>query len=129
MLRVIYALLLALVNWRLRMKTQEQLSKMTEQDLTFELACLVFNDCHVYTSKRGKVGVSTDTYTGYVSINDWSWLMPLFVKHGNNLRFMNNGKWSAICELEDDSFHATAEEELQRAIAICLILKLQEIQE
>ena len=110
------------------MKTQEQLSKMTEQDLTFELACLVFGEDECYKTRCLQVAEVTSGAARYVDIADWSWLMPLFVKHGNNLRFMNNGKWSAICELEDDSFHATAEEDLQRTIAICLILKLQEIQ-
>lgn len=111
------------------MKTQEQLQKMTEQELTFELACLVFGEDECFMSSCLQVAECTSGSVRYVDIDDWSWLMPLFVKHGNNLRFMENGKWSAICELEDDSFHATSEEDLQRAIAICLIMKLQEIQE
>lgn len=109
------------------MKTQEQLQKMTDQELTFELACLVFGDDNVYMANFGKVSVSSDAGIGYVSINDWSWIMPLFVKHGSNLRFMTNSKWSVICEFEGDSFHTTADDSPQRAIAICLILKLQEL--
>lgn len=110
------------------MKTQEQLQKMTEQQLAFELACLVFGEDECFMSSCLQVAECTSGAVRYVDISDWSWLMPLFVKHGTSLRFMRNGKWSAICELEDDYFHATSEEGLQRAIAICLILKLQEIQ-
>lgn len=108
------------------MKTQEQLQKMTEQALTFELACLVFGDDNVYMANFGKVSVSTNVDVGYVSINDWSWIMPLAIANGVGLVSGLN-HFNAFCgdDLEIDVYAGSP----QRAIAICLILKLQEIQE
>jgi len=108
------------------MKAQEQLSKMTEQALTFELACLVFGEDNVYISNFGKVSVSTRFDLGYVSISDWSWIMPLAITSGVGL-VSGLHHFNAFCgdDLEIDVYADSP----QRAIAICLILKLQEIQE
>ena len=109
------------------MKTQEQLSKMTEQELTFELACLVFGDDNVYVANFGKVGVSAGMDAGYVSINDWSWLMPLVVENEIDITRKSNDRWGCACWIDLEYCYPTIEDTLQRAIAICLILKLQEI--
>ena len=108
------------------MKTQEQLSKMTEQALTFELACLVFGEDNVYMANFGKVSVSTRFDLGYVSINDWSWIMPLAVEHGASLIKPTSETWTAFMW---DCNNESSADSPQRAIAIFLILKLQEIKE
>lgn len=106
------------------MKTQEQLSKMTDQELTFELSCLVNEDDFIWHDVDG-VFISDDACTNCVSINDWSWIMPLAIGNGVGLVY-GLDHFNAFCgdNLEIDVYAATP----QRAIAICLILKLQEIQ-
>lgn len=109
------------------MKTQEQLQKMTEQQLTFELACLVFGEDNVYMANFCRVGVTVDDIAsdaGRVDINDWSWIMLLAVEHGVSLIKPVSETWTAFMwECNNES----SDDCPQRAIAICLILKLQEI--
>lgn len=116
------------------MKTQEQLQKMTEQALTFELACLVFGEDEVYAAKHGKVAITIDSGAKYFSINYWQWIMPLAVEHDVNYRSYNSVKtglqfYTARFIGESLDIESRECETPQRAIAICLILKLQEIQE
>lgn len=111
------------------MKTQEQLTKMTEQELTFELACLVFGEGSVYMANFGKVGVTSEVY--YVDFNDWSWIMPLAVENGVSVEKspMRKEFISRTCEvnMSNGSFRCCINESPQRAIATCLFLKLQEL--
>lgn len=115
------------------MKTQEQLSKMTEQDLTFELACLVFGEDECYKTRCLQVEEVTSGAARYVDISDWSWLMPLAVEHGISVEKspMRKEFISRTCNvsMSKSQFRCHVDESPQRAIAICLILKLQEIQE
>lgn len=115
------------------MKTQEQLSKMTEQALTFELACLVFGDDSVFFKLKNEVFTMHDMRK--VDINDWSWLMPLALEHEISVIKDYDAEQYYACSAFDDVDCDFAYRELecfdsvpQRAIAICLILKLQEIQ-
>jgi hypothetical protein len=114
------------------MKTQEQLSKMTDQELTFELACLVFGEDEVYAAKHGKVAITIDSGAKYFSINYWQWLMPLAIKHDvtYNIAYClaGSGQVFTAISIDKEETHSDYCETLQRAIAICLILKLQEIQ-
>jgi hypothetical protein len=117
------------------MKTQEQLQKMTDQQLTFELARLVYltnEGDAVYAAKCGKVGVSDNDGIRYIDINDWSWLMPLAVEHKIDYTFSVSRMLDSFDVIAKDISRkhiARCSDSPQRAIAICLILKLQEIQE
>ena len=114
------------------MKTQEQLSKMTDQQLTFELACLVFGEDEVYAAKHGKVAITIDSGAKYFSINYWQWIMPLAVEHKIDYTFSVSRMLDSFDVVAKDISRkhiARCSGSPQRAITICLILKLQEIQE
>lgn len=108
------------------MKTQEQLSKMTDQELTFELACLVFGAEDVVKLKKA-IFIMSDMRK--VDINDWSWIMLLVVEHKVNLNLLPSSEKYAAFDACDTVGCYAIDDSPQRAIAICLIMKLQEIQE
>ncbi len=115
------------------MKTQEQLGKMTEQDITFELACLIFGEDECYKTQCLQVAEVTSGAARYVDISDWSWLMPLAIKNDvtYNITYClaGGGQVFTAMSMDMEGTHSDYCETPQRAIAICLILKLQEIQE
>lgn len=103
------------------MKTQEQLSKMTDQELTLELACLVHADDFIVHGVYGTF-ISTDTSVSCVSIEHWSWIMPFAIEH--SIGFICVGHMFNCFTTSGrliDVFDGTP----QRAVTICLILKLQ----
>ena len=111
------------------MKTQEQLSKITDGWLTFDLACLIFGVEDVVQLKKAVFVMSE---MRKVDINDWSWIMPLAIKNDvtYNITYClaGGGQVFTAISMDMEGTHSDYCETPQRAIAICLILKLQEIQ-
>lgn len=107
------------------MKTLEELQKMNDQQLTFELACLVFGEDECYMSRCLQVAECTSGSAKYVDLSDWSWIMPLAVEHDVNLSLLPLTKKYTAFDAYDKADCYSIDESLQRAIAQCLVLKLQ----